>query len=66
MVRGGETYFALPSQVCSVLPPRRGTDKPAQGNALGIEFAWLGKPWKGGTTEVQACFALSGLVPRQG
>ncbi len=28
----------------SILPPRRGTNKPAQGNALGIESVLLSKP----------------------
>ena len=46
----------------SALPPRRGTDKPAQGNALGIETNRLWAALKGrNNIEAPFCFALSGL-----
>ena len=47
----------------SALPPRRGTDKPAQGNALGIESARLASPERAARIQAPLCFALSGLTP---
>ena len=43
------------------LPPRRGTDKPAQGRALGIEFARSASPERAAQHEAQLRLALSGL-----
>ncbi len=65
-IAGVHSHFAAPSQECSVLPPRRGTHKPAQGhagNALGIESACLASSERAAHSEAQLCFALSGLRP---